>query len=131
MKKLVLFLVLATCCNNMFAHYWKGNDIYAFSLRQAGIYLDLFGFIGDESASMYMNGSRGEFTYANVTRKLTFVSFNRSTRYLVLNEYDRQGKYIGKFKGKCTIYNGMVSQYNGTFVNIRGGKVSFRLHAGN
>ncbi len=136
MKRTFLLIVMAVCTCIAHAESTTGTGVPGISLttqKKPGIYMGGWGNIGGAHAEIEMNGMTGEFEYSGVKRKLKFVSYNRRTKILVLNEYDQRGRYIGKFVGHYEEFYVPEKQmtcmsYQGTFTNTKGKKAEFMLY---
>ena len=95
-----------------------------------GLELDMNGNIGTSDGLLKYDESTdsGYYTYylsnAAVTRTVKMYSYEGEE--LILESYDKQGKYIGKFYGTITNKNGQTI-YSGTFTNYKGASVKFNL----
>lgn len=112
---------------------WTSPINNVINMQQAGIYFSVWGYIGGAHCEMEMNGTTGTFEYSGIKRKLKFVSYNKRTKQLVLNEYDLKGRYVGKFVGIYDEFYEPAKQmtcmtYNGTFTNTNGKKVEFSMY---
>lgn len=101
--------------------------------QQAGIDFFVWGYIGGAHCEMEMSGATGTFEYSGIKRKLKFVSYNKRTKQLVLNEYDMKGRYVGKFVGHYEEFYVPEKQmtcmtYSGYFTNTKGKKVEFSMY---
>ena len=137
MKRTFLLIVLAVGACVVRAETATGRTgVPGFSLtsqKKPGVYMGGWGYIGGAHAEIEMNGMTGEFEYSGIKRKLKFVSYNKRTKILVLNEYDQRGRYIGKFVGHYEEFYVPEKQmtcmsYQGTFTNTKGKKAEFMLY---
>ena len=135
MKRTFLLLILSACMTMTQAaapREWT-SSIAAAQMQKAGINFFVWGHIGGAHCEMEMNGMTGTFEYSGIKRKLKFVSYNKRTKQLVLNEYDLKGRYVGKFVGHYEEFYVPEKQmdcmtYSGTFTNTKGKKVEFSMY---
>ena len=85
------------------------------------------GIIGS-SGSMWIDvNGQGSYTYdcngTNLTRNIKVKSYDSQTGRLLIESFDKKGKYIGEFDGFTMNSN----TYSGTFTNYKGGQVGFHL----
>jgi hypothetical protein len=136
MKRTFLLMLFSACMSMTQAaetRVWTSPiDVFS-QMQHAGIDFFVWGYIGGAHCEMEMNGMNGTFEYAGLKRKLKFVSYNKRTKQLVLNEYDQKGRYIGKFVGHYEEFfvkekDMTCMTYAGTFTNSKGKKTEFSMY---
>ena len=85
------------------------------------------GTIGSKGNMRIDRDGGGSYTYdcngTDLTRNIKVKSYDTSTGHLLIESYDKSGKYIGQFDG----YTNNNKSYSGTFTNYKGGTVRFQL----
>lgn len=85
------------------------------------------GTIGSHGSMTIDRNGGGSYTYdlngKPLTRNIQLKSYDKTSGHLIIESYDKSGKYIGQFDGYTTNDN----SYSGTFTNYKGGTVRFQL----
>lgn len=85
------------------------------------------GTIGSQGSMTIDRNGGGSYTYdlngKPLTRNIRLKSYDKTTGHLIIESYDKSGKYIGQFDGYTTNNN----SFSGTFTNYKGGTVKFQL----
>lgn len=87
------------------------------------------GTIGSKGDMTIDSQGTGSYSYElqgnKLTRNIKVKSFDSSSGHLLIESYDKNGDYVGRFDG----YTQNNKTYSGTFTNFKGGKVEFDLSA--
>lgn len=98
--------------------------------KQQYLDLDMSGIIGTSQGTLKFNEleNTGIYTYtlSNGTVKRNIVLDKHEGDKLLLQSFDKYGKYIGVFDGIIT-QEGDQTLYVGTFTNYKGSSVKFKL----
>ncbi len=85
------------------------------------------GTIGSNGSMTIDRDGGGSYTYdlngTPLTRNIKLKSYDKPSKHLIIESYDKKGKYIGQFDG----YTSNDNSYSGTFTNYKGGTVKFQL----
>lgn len=85
------------------------------------------GTIGSQGSMTIDRNGGGSYTYdlngKPLTRNIRLKSYDKTSGHLIIESYDKSGKYIGQFDG----YTNNDNSYSGTFTNYKGGTVKFQL----
>ena len=102
---------------------------YSFETPKAFPYNTCFvGTIGGKGRLTIDDQGGGYYIYDNsgtdLKRQIKVETYDASSGYLVINSFDTDGDYIGKFVG----FAKDSDSYSGAFTNIKGGSVEFSLY---
>ena len=85
------------------------------------------GTIGSQGSMTIDRNGGGSYSYdlngKPLTRNIRLKSYDKASGHLIIESYDKSGKYIGQFDG----YTNNDNSYSGTFTNYKGGTVRFQL----
>ena len=95
--------------------------------KSGGAYGDVYGNVGGQYVSLFLNGKSGYYTTDDCGRRtVKIVSYTGN--YLVLKAYLR-GKFIGTSGGSCEkAWKNYIGVYEGKFKSVSGESLNFYLY---